>query len=74
MSLEGCVLDPVTPQDALKLREWPAEGVHEHPVWPDSCYEMQKSPTSELEISVHHSLHAILAFAAQLGGNISGMF
>lgn len=74
MGSEGCVHEPPTPQDALELREWPAVGMHERPVWPDLRNETLKSPTSEFEISVCSSLHAVLAFAAQVGRSISGMF
>ena len=72
---EGCVLDPPTPEDELELKEWPAEGMHERPVWPDPRYEIPKpppQPASELEVSVHHSLHAVLAYASQFGATLSG--
>ncbi|XP_021937060.1 uncharacterized protein LOC110838304 isoform X2 [Zootermopsis nevadensis] len=68
---EGCVLEPPTTQDAFQMREWPAEGMHERPVWPDPRLETPKFPSSELEISVHNSLHAVMAFAAQVGRNVS---
>jgi hypothetical protein len=69
----GCVVNPPTPEDALQLRKWPTEGMHERPVWPDPRYEIPKPPASELEVYVHNSLHAVLAFVAQVGRIISGM-
>ena len=75
LGLEGCVLDPPTPEDELEMRDWPSEGMHERPVWPDTRYEIPcppPQPASELEVAVHHSLHAVLAFAAQLGKTVAG--
>ncbi|PSN51604.1 hypothetical protein C0J52_09093 [Blattella germanica] len=74
LGLEGCVLDPPTPEDELEMRDWPSEGMHERPVWPDSRYDIPcppPQPASELEVAVHHSLHAVLAFAAQLGKTVA---
>ncbi|XP_069691930.1 uncharacterized protein [Periplaneta americana] len=65
---EGCALVPPTPEDALELREWPATGMHERPVWPDPRYELPPPPVSELQVALHHSLHAVLAFSAQVAG------
>ncbi|KAJ9575637.1 hypothetical protein L9F63_007498 [Diploptera punctata] len=70
---EGCVLDPPTPEDELEFREWPAEGMHERPVWPDPRYEIPNpppQPASDLQVSVHHSLHAALAFTARVGTSL----
>jgi len=71
---ECCVLDPPTPEDALEIKEWPAEDVHECLVCPNHQYETAESPSSELEISLHNALHALLAYVAQFGRSISGIF
>jgi hypothetical protein len=73
LSSEGCVLEPPTLEDAHQVREWPAEGINERPNWPVPHYETPELPTSELKISVHNSLHAVLAYTAQLGRSIPGI-
>lgn len=61
-SIDASEYEPPSPEAQWIWREWPAEGMHERPVWPDPRYETENcSPMQEI---AHHALHAVLGFCA----------
>ncbi|XP_049828594.1 uncharacterized protein LOC126267408 [Schistocerca gregaria] len=57
---EASEFAPPSPEKLWEWREWPAEGMHERPVYQDS------QDRKHLQEVAHHALHAVLAFCVMV--------
>lgn len=57
---EASEFAPPSPEKLWEWREWPAEGMHERPIYQDS------QDKKHLQEVAHHALHAVLAFCVMV--------
>lgn len=65
----GAVYNPPSRRDATTVREWPADGMHERPVYQSST--MSTKSKADVEAGGHHVFHGVIAYVISEAANTS---